>query len=67
MFIRKPNVIEDCKFSIAACDDASEVRNVLDGYFRTVVWSLEKDEWDNWTDDVKNQFCVLVFNKVKGC
>lgn len=64
--MRKPNVVQDCEDSIQACNEAVEVRNVLDGYFSKVQWSVEKDEWDRFDDDQKNQFCVLVFNKVKG-
>lgn len=64
--MRTPEVIQDCKSEIKACNDVSEVRNVLDGYYSKIVWSVEKDEWEKISEEMKTVFCSIVFKKVKG-
>lgn len=38
-------------------EDVEGAMNYMDGYFSTVGWSLEKDEWNRMTKSEKEEVC----------
>ncbi|MHB1231577.1 MAG: hypothetical protein ACYCZQ_03200 [Burkholderiales bacterium] len=53
----------DCQKLIKSAVDVEEVRNIAEGYYGSVIFSLEKKEWDSFTEEQKNQFCEVVLKK----
>ena len=50
----------------ARCTSVDQVRNVLDGYFNQITWSLLKDEWVRLSEREKSELAIKVFNDTRG-
>lgn len=51
----KPQIIQDLgtKFRVVG---EREARQLIDGYFAKIIWSLEKEEWDRMSEAQKTEF-----------
>lgn len=45
-------------------NDVQQCRCAVQQYFDQTLWSLEKDEWQQMTEQQKDQFCQQVYRAV---
>lgn len=57
------DVIETFKQQIEQSKSVDEVRNILDNYYSSVVWSLEKAEYDSYNEEQKKLLSTIVFER----